>query len=125
MIRKKRKQNPETPIVRLAFSMLQRDYGGLHWKVNSGSRNNAKFVGVEGHPDIAGYDCTGRAIFAEVKTHDGELTEKQWFFLRKAQDTHAIALVVIGSEDGKTAAVYLPSTLPGRYIPKKYRQRAA
>ncbi len=125
MIRKRRKENPETPIVKIALAMLARDYGGKQWKVNSGSRNHARFVAVDGHPDIAGYDQTGRAIYAEVKTHDGELTEDQHVFLHAAHWKGAIALVVIGAENGESAAVYTPVSVPQKYVPKAFRTGAA
>lgn len=65
----------------------------FHWKHWSGLGS------TPGIPDIIGVLPGGKALFIEVKTARGKLSEHQENFLRNAQELGAVCIVARGVSD--------------------------
>ena len=67
------------------------------WRsANGGSVRGGRMIGkspIKGLPDISGVNRDGRAIFIEVKTEKGALSQDQAYFVDKASRRRAIVIV--------------------------------
>ena len=85
---------------------LQRHGVLQFWRQNSGvaeyqtqGRVRRVKYGISGMPDICGYMRDGRALFIEVKRHDGKTTLLQKNFLQNAHDMGCVCVVARSVND--------------------------
>lgn len=114
---KRRKQNPETALKKASLAYFA-SVGWICWTVNSGTRNHIRFVGVDGHPDIAGYDQTGHAVFVECKMDGEKLKLSQWNFMKKARENGCLVYLAIPIGP-------VPGFIPFERITDEYKPKEA
>lgn len=113
-----RKQKAETPIVKRALEHMAVDRifsGGEYWRQNSGRIRGKYKAASRTLPDIVGVSRWGMFCCVEVKTHDGELTDEQWDFLRDKERRGALARVYV--ED----TFYALADVPAKNLPASKR----
>lgn len=111
-------EKAETPVVREALKTLAFIFPGARiWRQNSGRKGHVRFAS-ENLPDIVGVQRFGMALFVEVKTATGRLSQEQAEFLADMQQRGCVAGVYA------PGVFYMWGMVPDKHMPRTSRGAA-